>query len=463
MSDIFDSSSDHPLKAYLRDMFGEEQAEYMLHMMEEQGIDFASLTGGMSAQEFQQSMNAVNTLMSQSSDPVHWPIVTEVAKHRAYEQGVRQPTAAQAAQARQALSVADLWLDAVTDCEPGKVERAVWSRYDWVDETLPTWKRITEPVVKNLSRAFVEHFSESPHISFHVPGLDMEMSSAIERTMAMMTAQSIGVALGGLAKDSFGSTDVGLPLGSPLVTPLLPDNIAHFAQDLDIPEQEVIQFLAVRECAHHRLFASVPWLTSDLIHAVESYSGEISISLDGIREAVENMDMQSFMTSDSLLSSRLFEAEPTERQAAALERLETLLALVEGWVEVVTRQATAPYLPHHEALAELMRRRRATGAPAEAVLGDLLGLQLRPRHCRGAARLFTLIEADGGRSERDRVWRHPDFIPQARDLEDPEAYMLLRQAVPDTPDEFDADLEKLLDGTLGWAEGIEPEDPDKAS
>ena len=47
------------------------------------------------------------------------------------------------------------------------------------------------------------------------------------------------------------------------------------------------------------------------------------------------------------------------------ERLETLLAVMEGWVQVVTAQAVAPHLPHAVALAEMVRRRRAQGGAAE--------------------------------------------------------------------------------------------------
>ena len=58
-------------------------------------------------------------------------------------------------------------------------------------------------------------------------------------------------------------------------------------------------------------------------------------------------------------------AETTPEQKAALARLETLLALVEGWVDAVVTEAVGDRLPGADALRETLRRRRASGGPAE--------------------------------------------------------------------------------------------------
>ena len=41
----------------------------------------------------------------------------------------------------------------------------------------------------------------------------------------------------------------------------------------------------------------------------------------------------------------MFAPQPSPAQQAALARLETLLALVEGWVDVVADRATREHLP----------------------------------------------------------------------------------------------------------------------
>jgi putative hydrolase len=119
------------------------------------------------------------------------------------------------------------------------------------------------------------------------------------------------------------------------------------------------------------------------------------------------------------LAGGLFQPEETPEQQAALRRLETLLALVEGWVDTVVGAATADRMPGAMALREAVRRRRAAGGPAEQTFSTLVGLELRPRRLREAAALWWAVTEKHGVSGRDGVWAHPDLLPEAEDLDDP--------------------------------------------
>ena len=101
----------------------------------------------------------------------------------------------------------------------------------------------------------------------------------------------------------------------------------------------------------------MPWLGPQLLTAVEEYARDIRINTEGIEEAVRSADPQDPEAMQAALGEGLFAVEPSPAQQAALTRLETLLALVEGWVDVVTARATEPHLPHADALAEAVRRR----------------------------------------------------------------------------------------------------------
>lgn len=475
MSEAFNEDENPAFHEFLSNFLGEEAADEALRSMRAQGIDPSALGAGMPNINMDAMLSQFRHLLHSSTGPVNWSMVHDLAKQSTFQAGDPMVTAAEAARTRQAMSIADLWLDAVTDFSPGQIERATWTRSGWIDHTTDTWKRICEPVAANVSRALSEaltqHFGdagggEDTQITAMLPGgvpaLLGQAEEMLPKLASMVFATQIGQALSALAKECFGSTDIGLPLCAPGTTALVPHNVTLFADGLDIPFEEVLQFLAVRECAHHRLFASVPWLASDLIHAVESYSGEIAIDTEAIAEAARSLDPSDLSSMDSAMASGVFARSHSAKQAAALERLETLLALVEGWVETVTARACTPYLPHADNLREMMRRRRASGGPAEAVLGDLIGLTLRPRRSRGAATLFGLVEAEKGREGREELWRHPDFIPSAQDLDEPESFLLVREAAPDEVDALDAEFAQLLEGTLGWAEGLSPEDDPEA-
>ena len=145
-------------------------------------------------------------------------------------------------------------------------------------------------------------------------------------------------------------------------------------------------YLAAREAAHQRLFSHVPWLRERLLATVEEYARGITIDTSRIEEMARGIDPSDPAAMQEIMGSGMFEPETTPEQKAALARLETLLALVEGWVDtVVAEAAKRPAARGTRRCAETMRRRRASGGPAEQTFATLVGLQLRPRRLRDAA------------------------------------------------------------------------------
>ena len=94
---------------------------------------------------------------------------------------------------------------------------------------------------------------------------------------------------------------------------------------------------------------------------------------------------------------------------------------MEGWVDAVV-DAAAQSLPSAVQLRETVRRRRATGGPAEQTFAALVGLQLRPRRLREAAALWAAVAEARGTEGRDALWAHPDLLPGPSDLDDPAAF-----------------------------------------
>lgn len=89
----------------------------------------------------------------------------------------------------------------------------------------------------------------------------------------------------------------------------------------------------------------------------------------------------------------------------------------------------------------MVRRRRASGGPAEKTFAGLVGLELRPRRLRDAANLWSALEDRLGAEARDRAWDHPDVAPTAADLDDPLGYVERRSG---DGDDMDAALDEIL-------------------
>jgi putative hydrolase len=178
-------------------------------------------------------------------------------------------------------------------------------------------------------------------------------------------------------------------------------------------------FIAAREAAHQRLFAHVPWLRQRLLATVEEFASGIRVDTSALEQLATQIDPANPQSIEQAMQSGMLEPQTTPEQKAALTRLETLLALVEGWVDVVVGDAVTERLPGADALRETLRRRRASGGPAEQTFATLVGLELRPRRLRAAAALWRLVGDQHGLEVRDGIWAHPDLVPTAEDLDDP--------------------------------------------
>src|SRR5918993_834 len=256
-----------------------------------------------------------------------------------------------------------------------------------------------------------------------------------------------------LATEVVGATDIGLPLSEPGHVALLPTNVAAFGAGLEQSASDVTLYLALRECARQRLFAAAGWLRDQMLTLVEQYARGITIDTSALEEAVGRIDPSNLSELSSTLEGNLFAPQQTPEQKAVLQRLETMLALVEGWVDEVVSQATAKRMPTAAALAETVRRARATGGPAEATFATLVGLELRPRRMRDAANLWAAVRDARGTEGRDAVWSHPDLVPTSADLDDPLGFASQEPAEQAGDDDFDAALAELLDAEQGEDEG----------
>jgi putative hydrolase len=348
-----------------------------------------------------------------SSGPVNYDLAKQIAVQRLTPSGLGGADASDTGKVVEAVHLAEQWLDPVTALPAGAKKAEAWSARDWVERTLGTWQRLCDPVARQVSGAWVEA----------LPAEAKEAAGPLLSIVSQMGGMAFGSQLGGalaqLGAEVLTSTDVGLPLGPEGTAALLPANIEKFTAGLERPQSEVMVFLAAREAAHHRLFTQVPWLRQRLLATVEEFAHGIKVDTSALEQLATQVDPANPETIEQAMSSGLLEPQTTEAQKVALTRLETLLALVEGWVDVVVADAVGNRLPGADALRETLRRRRASGGPAEQTFATLVGLELRPRRLRAASALWRLVGDRHGIKVRDAVWSSPDMVPTSADLDEP--------------------------------------------
>ena len=403
-----------------------------------------NLAGGAGGMDFNQIISQFKAMMEPHDGPLNWKVVDELARSSVAQQPDPSPGRRDHDRVADSVQLADHWLDVATEFPSGVTAPGAWTRADWVVETRPVWKVLIEPVaaksVSGISGALPQE----------VQATAGPLLGIIGQAMGGMLASQIGQGLGGLAGEVLTASDIGLPLGAPGKAALVMSNVREFAEGLDVSEDDVLLYLALREAAHQRLFGHVPWLREHLLGAVTDYAQGLELNVQQMQERIQEqmgsinpMDPESMQ---GLLEGGLFEPPVSPQQESALARLEIALALVEGWVDEVVGQATEERMPTAAKLREAVRRRRAAGGPAEQTFAALVGLELRPRRLRDASTLWGGLRSRSGAEARDGVWMHPDLLPTAADLDDPLSFRADATAPENlSEDAFDAELRKLLE------------------
>ncbi len=370
---------------------------------------------------------------------VNWDVATDVARKAIAAAGDPVVSDSQRRAVEEAVRLADLWLDPATEFPSTGAGARAWSRSQWLEGTMPAWQDIITPVAEQVQASMTQMMPAPEDMADGLPEelramlpADMPvdltamlgpMMGMVQQMGATMFATQAGQGLAGLAGEVLGVGDVGLPLTSDGVPTLVPENVAAFGGGLEIDDSEIALYLALREVAHQRLFAHVSWLGPRMRGAVAQYAAGIGLDTEAMEVAMRDIDMTNPAAIQEALASGVLAPKDTPQQQAALARLETLLALVEGWVDHVVSASIGQRLPTASRLQEAVRRRRAAGGPAEKTFQTLVGLEMRPRRLRDAAALWSELERARGVAGRDAVWEHPDLLPGPQDLDDPTSFV----------------------------------------
>jgi putative hydrolase len=395
----------------------------------------------------QRLIGQLQEALQNSGDGINWGLATEQARALAARSAVPSTPSERSAM-EQALHVAALWLDEATAISSLTVEPVLLTRAGWAEATLPVWIQLAEPVANSIANALTQVLEE--HAPEELGGMMGGAGKLMRNIGGTLFAMQLGQVVGQLAGEAVSGGDVGIPLldGENRQAALVPQNVDAFGAGLDIPAEEIRLYLAVRELAHARLFRHAKWLRLHLLTQITDFARGVHIDSERLQELAADFDPQNPEQLRDAVTSGALIPPKTDDQLAALARLETMLALIEGWVDVVTAAATTR-LPRSVAIAESVRRRRAAGGPAESAFSTLVGLELRPRRLREAAAMWQAVTDAVGADARDDLWSHPDLVPVDTDIDSPAALVARLSGGTPEPDDVDRALEELLDDSTG--------------
>ena len=301
----------------------------------------------------------------------------------ARRQGLAEADGRAAPATEESVRLAEHWLEDATTLPSGTSTVTVWSprvgRHDHAHLAAPC-----DPVAQRVAGAWVEGL---PAEAREMAG---PMLGMISQVGGMAFGSQLGAALGQLAGEVLTSSDVGLPLGPRGHRGAAAGAVARFTEGLDRPASEVLVFLAAREAAHHRLFGHVPWLRQRLSPPSRSSRTASPSTPRGSRSSPATSTRRTpprwSRPCPRGCSSR---RPPKRRRRRCAGSRPCSRSSRARWTSSSPRPS-ASASPGRPRCAEL-RRRRASGGPAEATFATWSGWSCVPAGCAtpqscGAAR-----------------------------------------------------------------------------
>src|SRR4051794_6385019 len=244
------------------------------------GTPFEQFFGG-GAPDLGQIFNQLQSMMQPYDGPLNWDFAVDTARKTVAQEPDPSPTQKQKDQVADAVQLADHSLDEATAFPSGVTSPAAGGRPEWIGGTPNVWKVLGEPIAASSVGAL------GNALPAEAQTMGGPILAMLGKAVGAMLAAQVGSGLGALAGDVVSASDVGLPLASPGIAAIVPANVDRFAEGLDVSQSDVLLYLALREAAHQRLFAGVPWLRDHLIGAVTDYAGGIEINTERIQQTME--------------------------------------------------------------------------------------------------------------------------------------------------------------------------------
>jgi putative hydrolase len=239
----------------------------------------------------------------------------------------------------------------------------------------------------------------------------------------MMLGMTAGSMLGHLARRSFGQYDLPIPRPPTDELMVVVPNLDEFGEAWSLPADDLRLWVCVHEVTHHAVL-TVPHVRERLDAMLRQYVAGFepdSTSLEDRLSGIELTDPSSMAGLQDALGDPevLLGAIRSPAQLAMLPQLESLVAVIEGYVDHIMDSIGGGLISSYGMLTEALRRRRVTADPSDRFVERLLGLELtQAAYSRGSAFIDGVVER-AGPAGLERLWRSARELPTPAEVDAP--------------------------------------------
>ena len=283
-------------------------------------------------------------------------------------------------------------------------------RAEWADANLTTLSQLLEPVTQRMADRL---------------GRAGPAAGPLRLAAGATVAAEAGLVIGYMSQRVLGQFELSLiqPEGPTRLLFVAP-NLDRAVTDMGVERRPFIDWIVLHELTHVLQFTGVPWLREHLGGLLRQYLETVDVqirsgaaaglpSLPNIGELVERFREGGLV---ALIQSR--------EQRQLMDRLQPAMAVIEGYSEHVMDALGETLVPGYAQLREAMDHRRRSRSAPERLLAKLLGLDMKMRQYEQGKRFCDAVVGEGGIDALNRVWRSPEDLPTAAELDDPRAWVM---------------------------------------
>jgi coenzyme F420 biosynthesis associated uncharacterized protein len=291
---------------------------------------------------------------------------------------------------------------------------AVVDRPGWIRANVDGFRVVLDPLAQHLAER------GGP------PG-----GSVISAVGSRVTGMQAGLILAYLAGRVLGQYELFLPPdpdASGQEVPagrltLVAPNIVMIERELSVDPSDFRRWVCLHEETHRTQFTSVPWLRPYVQEQMTAFLLASDLDpasiLDRLRAAADAVG--------GAVGGRgggsLIEAIQSPRQREILERLTSVMTLVEGHGDYVMDAVGPSVVPSVAQIRARFSARRGSSSRIEQALRRILGIDLKMKQYEQGSRFVKKVVGEAGMATFNKVWTSPETLPTPDEIADPIAWL----------------------------------------
>jgi coenzyme F420 biosynthesis associated uncharacterized protein len=290
-------------------------------------------------------------------------------------------------------------------------------RREWVVSNIASMRALLDPVLERAGKSL------GP------------LRPAMQIWAGFLLSTEVGVVLGYLGQRVLGQyelvlLDEAVANRPPRLLFVLP-NLGQAVRSFEADEREFMTWVTLHEVTHAVQFAGVPWLHAHVAGLVRELLSRAEVRIEAPRKIRVPTGDELRRVMNALRRGDLVSIVTTKTERETLDRVQAVMAVIEGHAEHVMDAVAPDLVPSLPRLREGIDRRRRSQSGLSRLVARLLGMELKLRQYEQGKRFCDAVVREGGVAALHHVFSSPEALPTLRELDDPGAW-LQRTAAPVT-------------------------------